>query len=126
MGMHSILDTFNLAGLKEGSIIKEINITGTIIDNENTDDESMRSVTIRARDNASIPIQNLTIGTLDNFTGNSCIISERIAKERNLVIGDTLSIIIAGQSKTLTIAALSAPDGIFYNDQKETFAMFVP
>ena len=58
---------------------------------------------------------------LDNFTGNSCIISERIAKERNLVIGDTLSIIIAGQSKTLTIAALSAPDGIFYNDQKETF-----
>lgn len=117
---------FDMAGLKEESIIKEINLTGTIIDNVDTDDETMRSVTIRARDNSTIPEQDLTLGTLDNFTDASCIISERTAKERNLVIGDTLSVIIAGQQKTLTITALSAPDGVFYNDKENSFAMFIP
>ena len=116
----------NTAGIEPDRIIREITINGIITDNIDTDDETMRSVTIRARENSKIPLEQITQGNLDTFDGNSCIISDRIAKERNLSLGDTITIVIAGVSKELTIAAISAPDGAFYNDTPNSFAMFLP
>lgn len=117
------LDT---AGIEPDSIMKEIVVNGIITDNMDTDDETTRSVTLRARENATIPLDSLTKGSLDTFKDNSCIISERIAKERNLNLGDTLSIVIAGVTKELTVSAISAPDGVFYNDTESSFSMFLP
>jgi putative ABC transport system permease protein len=119
-------DNLNTADIDPASIIKEINVSGIITDNIDTDDETTRSVTIRARDNSMIPLDQLTKGNLNSFQGNSCIISERIAKERNLSIGDTINMVIAGVSKDLTVVAISAPDGVFYNDTPNSFAMFLP
>lgn len=116
----------NTAGIEPDRIIKEITINGSITDFIDTDDETMRSVTIRARDSSEIPLDQLTQGTLDTFKGSSCIISERIAKERNVSLGDTITIVIAGVTKELTITAISAPDGAFYNDTPNSFAMFLP
>lgn len=116
----------NTTGMEPESILKEIVMNGIITDNIDTDDETMRSVTIRARENSKISREQLTQGNLDTFKGSSCIISERIAKERNLSIGDTITLVIAGVSKELTISAISAPDGAFYNDTPNSFAMFLP
>lgn len=114
------------AGIEPESILKEIILNGTITDNIDTDDETSRTVTIRARDTSKIPLKQLTDGNLATFNGSSCIISERIAKERNLSLGDTITIVIAGVSKELTITAISAPDGAFYNDTPNSFSMFLP
>lgn len=55
-----------------------------------------------------------------------CAISERIAKERNLKLGDTIEVAIAGEKKTFTVNAICAPNGIFYADGKESFTVAVP
>lgn len=119
-------DDLNTDGIEPDSITKEIVVNGIITDNIDTDDETTRSVSIRARDNSKISLDQLTKGNLDSFNDNTCIISERTAKERNLSLGDSISIVIAGVTKELTVTAISAPDGIFYNDTQDSFSMFLP
>uniref|UniRef100_UPI00286EFB8F ABC transporter permease n=1 Tax=Anaerosporobacter sp. TaxID=1872529 RepID=UPI00286EFB8F len=119
-------DNLNESGVEADSILKEITLMGMITDNIDTADETTRSITIRARESSQIPLEQLTQGNLDTFNNNSCIISDRTAKERNLNVGDSFTIVIAGASKELTIAAISAPDGVFYNDTVNSFAMFLP
>lgn len=55
-----------------------------------------------------------------------CAISERTAKDRDLKVGDTIEVAIAGEKKVFTIKAICAPSGNFYGDGKESFTMVVP
>ncbi len=54
-----------------------------------------------------------------------CVISERIAKEWNLKVGDTFEIMFNGEPLTLNIKAIAVNDGIFYGDTKEQFYMVI-
>ena len=65
-------------------------------------------------------------GSLDNKDKSECIISKRIADERNLEIGDTLTIRISGENKNFKITGFAATNGIFYNDKKNSFTVVVP
>lgn len=55
-----------------------------------------------------------------------CAISDRTAKDRDLKVGDTIEVAIAGEKKVFTIKAICAPSGNFYGDGKESFTMVVP
>lgn len=114
------------AGLDKDSILKEIYVMGNIIDDAGTDDETILNVPIRARNvkdiNSSIIIQ----GDLKDFNGQSCIISERTAKEKKLKLHDHLDIVIGGVSKSFEIVAISGAQGAFYADEKTSFTVFVP
>ncbi len=55
-----------------------------------------------------------------------CAISDRTAKDRDLKIGDTIDVSIAGAKHTFTIKAICAPSGSYYADGKEGFTMVVP
>lgn len=116
----------NTAGLDKDSILKEIYVMGNIIDDAGTDDETILTVPIRARNvkdiNSSIIIQ----GDLKDFKGQSCIISERTAKEKDLKLHDHLDIVIGGVSKSFEIVAIGGAQGAFYADEKTSFTVFVP
>ncbi|HEX3022222.1 MAG TPA: FtsX-like permease family protein [Lachnospiraceae bacterium] len=119
-------DNITIAGIKEDSILKEIYLTGEIIDKVDTPDETMLNVTIRGRDVSKVNSDLVTQGSLDNFTDASCIISERIAKDRNLKLNDTMEVIIGGMKKELKITAICGTSGVFYNDKSTSFALLVP
>ncbi|WP_167958373.1 ABC transporter permease [Anaerosporobacter faecicola] len=119
-------DDLSPEGIEPDSLLKEILVNAMLIDNVDTDDETTRNISISARDVSMVPDDLLLSGNKKDFVNDSCIISERIAEERNLVVGDSIELIIAGVSKKLTVVALTAPDGFFYNDKPESFSMMVP
>jgi Predicted ABC-type transport system involved in lysophospholipase L1 biosynthesis, permease component len=55
-----------------------------------------------------------------------CAISDRIAKERDLKLGDTIEVAIGGEKQAYKINAICAPSGSFYGDSKKEFTMVVP
>ncbi len=55
-----------------------------------------------------------------------CVISDRIADERDLSIGSTLELKINGEPQNFTVKAISAPEGMFYQDSSTDFNIFVP
>lgn len=113
-------------GLDEKSITKELFLQGSIVDNADTDEETMLNVSVRGREKAYINQQIIIGGTLDDFSGEVCIISERTADERDLNLNDTLKVVIGGMSKQLKVKAISGVAGAFYNDSKDSFAIIVP
>ena len=116
----------NNDGIDQDSILKEINIGGMIADQVDTEDETMLNISIRARDSQYVNKDAITQGNLDNFQNQTCIISERVAKNRNLKIGDTLDIIIGGVTKSIKITAVSGNVGVFYNDSGKAFTIILP
>ena len=116
----------NTSGLDQDSILKEINFHGMLADKVDTDDETMLNISIRARDSQYVNKDALTQGNLDNFKDETCIISERVAKNRNLKIGDTLDLIIGGVTKNIKITAVSGNIGVFYNDSENSFTVILP
>lgn len=116
----------NTSGLKQDSVLKEVNLGGMMADKVGTDDETMLNISIRGRASKDINKDIITRGNLDEFKDGSCIISERTAQNRNLKIGDKLEIIIGGQTKSLNITAISGNQGVFYNDEKSSFTIIMP
>lgn len=116
----------NTIGLDRDSILKEINIGGMMADKVDTEDETMLGISIRGRDTQDINKDIITRGNLDNFKDETCIISERVAKVRNLNLGDKLDIIIGGITKNLRITAISANESVFYNDSDTSFTIILP
>lgn len=55
-----------------------------------------------------------------------CAISDRIAKERGLKLGDTIEVAFGGENQAYKINAICAPSGSFYGDSKKEFTMVVP
>jgi len=116
----------NVSGIDENSMLKELYIEGNIVDNVDTEDETMLKVTVHGRDKKYVNDDIITQGKLEDFDGGACIISERIADERNLDVGDTLDIIIGGMTRNLKIIAISGAAGVFYNDSSTSLAIIVP
>ncbi|SFR54296.1 ABC transporter permease [Anaeromicropila populeti] len=119
-------ENMKLAGVEEESLLKELYITGNIVDKPDTDDEAMLNITVLGRDTKYIDNEMITQGDIEAFTGAVCMISERTAEEKKTGIGDTLDIIIGGVTKSLKVAAISAPAGVFYNDSSTSFSVMVP
>jgi len=55
-----------------------------------------------------------------------CIICRRVAEERDLKIGGKIKVYISGEETEFTIGGLSDPDGMFYQDSKNSFTLLLP
>ena len=110
------LDDINAKGVEnvKGSLV----LTGII--NEN---DEISYVGLSGRESYS---GKLTEGSFTNANEKTCIISDRIAKEKNLNVGDTFSVSISGEKTDYRISAIAAADGAFYNDKKTSFTVIVP
>jgi putative ABC transport system permease protein len=116
----------NASGIDKNSVLKELYIDGQIIENLNTEDEVMHKVAVRGRNMQDVNDDIIVKGNLKDFKGESCIISDRTAKKKNLKIGDSLEIIIGGMTKKLKIKAISGPSGVFYSDTDVSFTVLIP
>lgn len=54
------------------------------------------------------------------------VISERIADEKNLNIGDKFTVYLNGERTDITIQAIAAPRGMFYQDTESSFIILMP
>lgn len=116
----------NTKGLDEKSISKELYLQGSMADKAGTDEETMLTVIVRGREKAYINRKIIIAGSLEDFSGESCILSERTADKRNLKIGDTIKVAVGGMTKSLKIKAISGAAGVFYSDSKDFFTVIVP
>ncbi|HRR75580.1 MAG TPA: ABC transporter permease [Ruminococcus sp.] len=57
----------------------------------------------------------------ENSNEAVCVISDRVADERDLKVGSVLKIKINGEEKEFTVKAISAPKGMYYTDGKMSF-----
>ena len=110
------LDDINPKGVE--NVKGSLALTGII----NEDDE-ITYVLLSGRESYD---GKLTSGTFTNTNELTCVISDRIAKDKNLNVGDTMSISLNGEKKDYKITGIAASDGAFYNDKKTSFAMLVP
>lgn len=62
----------------------------------------------------------------ENSNEAVCVISDRVADERDLKVGSVLKIKINGEEKEFTVKAISAPKGMYYTDGKMSFNIAVP
>ncbi len=113
---------FSEEGLTD--IIYLLQTTGVI--NEN---DKIQYVSLQGRTGYD---ESIVEGTTDFLgqkeTGDrpSCIISKRIADSMKLNPGDELTLYLAGQKTSFRITAVSADEGLFYNDRTEAFHLLVP
>lgn len=114
---------FNMKDIKEEGIK---NINGEIALSATTNGDEMNNITLRGKEDKNINEDNLIEGDLREFTGEKCIISKRISMEKNLKINDQLELFIAGESKKYKVAAISANEATFYNDNKTSYQIIVP
>ena len=102
------------------------NIKGEIVLSATTNGDEINNVTIRGKEDKNINKDILLEGSLNDFTGEKCIISKRISEEKNLKINDELELFIAGESKKYKVTAISANEKTFYNDSKTSYEIIVP
>ena len=108
---------FDVAGLT--NIEGQLNAIGII----NEDDE-ITYVYLAGKKDCSKYVQE---GSMPKKSSEPvCAISDRVAKERDLKLGDTIEVAIGGENKEYKIKAICAPSGSFYGDSKENFTMVVP
>ncbi len=65
-------------------------------------------------------------GKLENVNEPQCLISDRIAKDRDLEIGGKLTVAVSGEPTEFTVVGITANQGCFYNDQSTGFTIVVP
>lgn len=70
--------------------------------------------------------KNMTEGELENVNEKLCVVSDRIAKERDLKKGDKLTIAVNGVKTDFEISGIAANSGAFYADTKKNFTVIVP
>ena len=114
------LDDINEYGVKD--IQSELVVAGSIP----SDDDQTCHISIRGREDKYINNDIITQGSTENFTGNECIISDRISKEKDLNLNDTITISIGGEKKDFKITAISSNNGLFYGDKTTSFKVIVP
>ena len=89
------------------------------------DDETIDIIT-RGREEKYIDNKYLIKGSLNEFKGAKCIISERVSKDNDLAVGDKLDIILAGKNTIIEVAGIYGNQGIFYSDSSNSFTMLLP
>ncbi|QAA33992.1 ABC transporter permease [Clostridium manihotivorum] len=116
--------TFSLDDIKEKGIknlLPELNIP-VIFDNK-----EMQSLSLSGREDKYIDKSILIDGKdLKEFQDEKCIISKRTSDKFKLKLGDDLKIILNGEKLSLKVAAISANQGTFYMDSKDSFNILVP
>ncbi len=70
--------------------------------------------------------RDMVEGSLKNVNEKQCVISDRIADERGLKLGDTLTIAVNGVKTDLEIKGIAANSSIFYGDTKKSFTVVLP
>lgn len=65
-------------------------------------------------------------GSFEDKNEANAVISDRIAKDRDLEVGDKLEISAGGLPVELTVTGIAANKGAFYNDTSAGFAVIVP
>ena len=65
-------------------------------------------------------------GGFENINEKNIVISDRIADEYSLKVGDKLAIAIGGKKTDFTVKGISSNDGLFYADKKRDFSAVVP
>lgn len=65
-------------------------------------------------------------GSMENVNEKICVISDRIADERGLKMGDKLTIAVNGEKTDFEIKGIAKNNGIFYSDTKKSFEVVVP
>lgn len=114
---------FKIEDIKEEGIK---DIKGEVVLSATTNGEEINYVTVRGKEDKNINKDILIEGSLNDFTGQQCIISKRISEEKNLKINDELELFIGGESKKYKVTAISANEKTFYNDGKTSYEIIVP
>lgn len=70
--------------------------------------------------------KDMVEGGIEDVNEKICVISDRIAKERGLKMGDKLTIAINGEKTDFEIKGIAANNGMFYADTKKSFSVAVP
>ena len=65
-------------------------------------------------------------GSMENVNEKICVISDRIAKERSLKLGDKITIAVNGEKTDFEIRGIAKNSGLFYADAKKSFSVVVP
>ncbi|MBQ6674569.1 MAG: ABC transporter permease [Ruminococcus sp.] len=95
-----------------------ISLTGVF--NENDEIIYVRMSGIREFDGS------MTEGAFQNKNEKTCIISDRVAKDHDLEMGDKLTIAVNGEKTDFEITGIAAAAGTFYQDTKKSFQVVVP
>ena len=95
-----------------------ISLTGVFIENDEI--IYVRMSGIRKFDGS------MTEGAFQNKNEKTCIISDRVAKDHDLEMGDKLTIAVNGEKTDFEITGIAAAAGTFYQDTKKSFQVVVP
>ncbi|GKX68881.1 ABC transporter permease [Inconstantimicrobium mannanitabidum] len=106
------------AGVK--NVQGEIRLSGVINDDERI------NLALHAREDKYIDKTKILEGNISDLKGETCIISKRVSKDRNLKVNDTLEFYMAGVKKQYKIVGISSNEGIFYSDKSKSFGVLVP
>ena len=95
-----------------------ISLTGVFIENDEI--IYVRMSGIKSFDGS------MTEGAFQNKNEKTCIISDRVAKDHDLEMGDKLTIAVNGEKTDFEITGIAAAAGTFYQDTKKSFQVVVP
>ena len=114
-----IVDDLDLEGLE--------NILPQISTKASEEEFAIPNLTIIGRDLEYLDELSIVEGKIDNdFTGNKCIISQRISQEKNLSVGDSIEVFVNGELLELEVNAIASNEGIFYTDIKDDYIILMP
>lgn len=82
-------------------------------------------VAVHGRDRLEKQDYQIVKGKLADIRGAEIVISQRISETRNLELGDTIQLAINDEKHTFTVSAIAETAGIFYNDQKDAYAILM-
>ncbi|MBO4864373.1 MAG: ABC transporter permease [Eubacterium sp.] len=109
-------------GLK--SVVYELQTTGVINKNDR-----VKYISLHGRkeyDGTILEGNTDFLDKKDSKEKEECVISKRIADEMNLKTGDTLKFYLLGEEVKFKISAISANEGMFYQDISTQFSLVVP
>ena len=105
----------NEKGIKD--LEGELDMTGVI-----EDEDEMIYANLRGKEELNM---DMIKGEFNSSKDKTCVISKRIADENSLEVGDYLEVIVAGSKERIKVSGIATTDGIFYNDNKNTFTVVV-
>ncbi len=70
--------------------------------------------------------KDMVKGSMEDKNEKVCVISDRIADERDLGIGDKITVAVSGEKVDLEITGIAVNNGLFYGDKNKSFNIVVP
>ncbi len=69
---------------------------------------------------------NLIEGNITDSNKPECIMSKRIADEKDISIGDKITLATGGKPTEFTVTGIASNEGFFYSDKTKSFKLVVP